>query len=201
MPTENVAVQDANVLLSDFGAAFKPDPGSRTQSNTPINVQPPQTLFELDIPVSYAADIWSLACMMWDVMAQRPLFGETLATPDIILSQQVNALGELPKNWWDGWEAKSKYFQEDGTPIESCRTPSWDRRFERDIQQPRRDKDGLGGCLDVKEAEAFASMVRSMLSYRPVHRPTAADVLGSAWMTRYALPELERAATDSNLDS
>lgn len=138
---------------------------------------------------------------MWDAMAQRSLFGEILATPNIIISQQVNALGKPPKNWWDAWEARSDYFQEDGTPIESRRTPSWDSRFERDIQQPRRDKDGLGGCLDAKEAEAFISMVRSMLNYRPARRPRAADVLDSAWMMKYALPELERAATNSNVGS
>lgn len=133
--------------------------------------------------------------MLWEMMAQRPLFGEILATSDIITSQQVNALGVLPKDWWDKWTARSEFFQSDGTPIESRRTPSWDSRFERDIQEPRRKTVDLGGSLDANEAKAFTSMVRSMLSYRPAGRLTAKDVLEAEWMTKYALPELKKAVS------
>ncbi|KZZ92115.1 protein kinase domain protein [Moelleriella libera RCEF 2490] len=91
-------------------------------------------------------------------MAQRPLFGEILATSDMITSQQVNTLGALPRDWWDKWNATSEFFKQDGTPIESRRTPSWSSRFERDIQQPMRE-DTLEGSSDIEEAQAFTSML------------------------------------------
>ncbi|OAA44113.1 protein kinase domain protein [Metarhizium rileyi] len=196
MPTETLAIQDAKILLSDFGVAFQPQKESRLQSNTPINVRPPETRFEQSTPLTPAADIWSLACMIWDVMAQRPLFGEILATSDMMTSQQVNTLGTLPRDWWDKWNAKWEFFKQDGTPIESRRTPSWSRRFERDIQEPRHENN-LGGILDTEEVQAFTSMLQSMLAYRPANRPTAEEVLKTEWMRKYALPELEMASIAS----
>ncbi|TWU70488.1 hypothetical protein ED733_000646 [Metarhizium rileyi] len=190
------AIQDAKILLSDFGVAFQPQKESRLQSNTPINVRPPETRFEQSTPLTPAADIWSLACMIWDVMAQRPLFGEILATSDMMTSQQVNTLGTLPRDWWDKWNAKWEFFKQDGTPIESRRTPSWSRRFERDIQEPRHENN-LGGILDTEEVQAFTSMLQSMLAYRPANRPTAEEVLKTEWMRKYALPELEMASIAS----
>ncbi|KAK2603658.1 hypothetical protein QQS21_004131 [Conoideocrella luteorostrata] len=193
MPTEDVAIQDAKIMLSDFGVAFMPSKESRLQSNTPINVRPPETRFEHNTPLTPASDIWSLACMIWDIMAQRPLFGEILATSDMMTSQQVNALGVLPRDWWDKWNARSEFFTQDGTPIESRRTPSWSHRFERDIQEPRRENN-LGGSLDIEEQQAFTCMLQSMLRYQPANRPTAEEVLNTEWMRRYALPELEKAS-------
>lgn len=176
IPTETVASQDAKILLSDFGVAFQPDKEMRPNSNTPINVRPPETYFEKDTPLTPAADIWSLACMLWDVMAQRPLFGEILATPDMIMSQQINTLGALPQDWWDRWNMKWEFFNRDGTPIESRRTPSWSCRFERDIQQPRHENEVLG-TMDAEEAQAFTTMLQSMLVYQPTKRLLAKEVL------------------------
>ncbi|TQV90313.1 protein kinase domain-containing protein [Cordyceps javanica] len=191
MPTESLAIQDAKILLSDFGVASQPEKESQLQSNTPINFRPPETRFEQKTPLTPAADIWSLACMIWDVMAQRPLFGEILATTDMITSQHINTLGAFPRDWWNKWDAKWKFFKSDGTPIESQRTPSWSSRFERDIQGPRREKN-MGGSLDIEEAQAFTFMLRSMLAYQPADRPTAEEILNTEWMRKYALPDLQR---------
>ncbi|EFY84826.1 protein kinase domain protein [Metarhizium acridum CQMa 102] len=189
-PTEDLTLQDANLMLTDFGVAFRPSQEVRLKSHTPIDIRPPETRFEPRTPLTYSSDIWSLACTIWNFLAQRPMFGEILATPDMITSQQVNALGPLPRDWWDRWDKKLDFFTEDGTPIECLRSPSWDRYFEEDIQEPRRER--IMGVLDAEEAKAFTAMLRSMLAYKPADRLTAKQVLQTEWMETYALPDYER---------
>jgi len=190
IPTEDVTFQDVHVMLTDFGVAFRPSEKERLQANTPIDIRPPETRFDQSTPLTPASYIWSLACAIWNMVAQRPLFGEILATPDMITSQQVNALGPLPRDWWDKWDSKLEFFTQDGLPIESHRPPTWEHRFERDIQEPRREN-GLG-VLDAKEAGAFASMLRSMLAYKPGNRSTAKQILETEWMKEFALPEYKK---------
>lgn len=189
-PTEELTLNDARLILIYFGVAFKPSQERRFKSYAPIDIRPPETRFEPTTPLTSASDNWSLACAIWSLLAQRPLFGEILAKPDIITSQQVNSLRLLPTVWWNTWQTRRNFCAEDGTPIESRRTPSWDTRFEKDIQQPRREQSM--GALDEKEAAAFNGMLRSMLSYKPEDRPTTKEVLESEWMKEYALPEYER---------
>lgn len=192
-PTEELTLDDAKLILIDFGVAFNPSQEQRLNSCAPIDIRPPETRFEPTTPLTFASDIWSLACAIWNLLAQRPIFGEILATPDIITSQQVISLGRLPTAWWHKWETRRNFFAEDGTPIESRRTPSWDTSFERDIQQPRREQSM--GALDDKEAAAFTGLLRSMLAYKPEDRPTTKEILESEWMKEYALPEYEKSIT------
>ena len=45
--------------------------------------------------------------------------------------------------------------------------------------------------MDSAEKEALLAMLRGMLAYRPEQRCSVKDVLGSEWMTRYAMPVYE----------
>ncbi|PNY27326.1 Protein kinase domain protein [Tolypocladium capitatum] len=188
-PSENIVLSDAKLLLVDFGVAFRPSEESRLQSYTPLEIRPPKARFEPTTPLSFASDIWSLACIIWAIIGQRSLFDSLLATQDDITCEQVDALGCLPQEWWVGWGARSRKFTEAGQPVEGRSVWSWDQRFEDSIQEPRREK-GMA-TLDAKEKDAFFAMMRWMLAFRPGDRPTAKQVLETAWMRDWALPEYE----------
>lgn len=186
MPTEELTVEEARIMLTDFGVSFNPTEETRVKSYTPVDIRPPESRFEPSTPLTFSSDIWSLACAIWNLVAQRPIFGEILPTHDIITSQQINTLGQLPPEWWAKWDARLHFFTDDRVPLPSQRSPTWDERFERDIQSPRRERNL--GMLNDEEREAFTDTLRWMLAYRPGDRPTAKEILQTKWMTEYALP-------------
>lgn len=59
--------------LSNFGELFNPHETLRFSSKTLPLLQPPETRFS-DNPLSFASDVWSLACTIWEIFGQRPLF-------------------------------------------------------------------------------------------------------------------------------
>ena len=46
--------------------------------------------------------------------------------------------------------------------------------------------------LDEKEGYAFQEMIRWMLTFRPGDRPSVNEVLDTAWMKGWAIPEFEK---------
>ncbi|KAM5439737.1 hypothetical protein MferCBS31731_004147 [Microsporum ferrugineum] len=152
-------------------------------------IRPPEIIFEYGKPLSFPSDIWTLACSIWAIVAQRPLFDSFLATQDDMVCEHVDALGILSPEWWQKWEARHSSFAEDGTPINRSAFRSWDDRFEDSIQQPRCDS-GMPP-FGSDERDAISSMLRLMLSFKPENRPTAKQVLESEWMVKWALPQCD----------
>lgn len=188
--SEKLRLSEAKILLSDFGEAFAPAKGTKFESHAPLVNRAPETRFESTKPLSFPSDIWSLACSIWDIVGQSPLFEGFLATDDDITCEHVDALGILPPEWWDKWEARQKKFDEDGKPINRGSSRSWEDRFEDSVQQPRR-AEGMQ-LFEPTERDALFSMLRSMLAFRPEDRPSPKEVLASEWMVKWALPECEK---------
>ncbi|RSL98212.1 hypothetical protein CDV31_012697 [Fusarium ambrosium] len=188
--SEKIALSESKILLADFGTAFYPAKESRLQSCTPLEIRPPEARFEPTTPLSFPSDIWSLACTIWAIVGQRPFLDSFLLSQNDATRDQVDALGCLPPEWWEKWEARSKSFSQDGSPKEGRSPWSWDQRFEDSIQQPRREK-GMG-TLDEKEGHALCEMIRWMLAFRHGDRPSADQVLKTTWMRKWAIPELDK---------
>lgn len=131
--SQNIPLSEAGILLTDFGVSFSPAQESRLKSYTPLEIRPPEARFEPTTPLSYASDIWSLACTMWAILDQRSLLDNFLFIPDDATGDQVDALGPLPSEWWNKWEGRLERFTEDGQPREGRSPWTWDQRFEDSI--------------------------------------------------------------------
>jgi hypothetical protein len=144
-------------MLADFGVAFWPSEEARFKSYTPLEIRPPEARFEPDIPLSFASDIWSLGCIIWAMLSHRSLFDAMWGqTEDEVTAQQADALGPLPAEWREKWQAWPRFFtQAGGTPksIEGRCVWPLDRTFEEHILNPRRER-GMA-APDAKEREAF----------------------------------------------
>ncbi|KAF7552157.1 hypothetical protein G7Z17_g4490 [Cylindrodendrum hubeiense] len=185
--SDKITLDEAKLLLSDFGVAFRPSNKSRFESNTPLVIRPPEALFEPTTPLSFASDIWSLGCTIFELLAHRSLIDGILTPQDEITAQQVHLQGSLPSEWWDKWEKRFKWFDEAGRSLSNERDIwSWERRFEQWIQEPR-ESCGMD-IVNEEERVALLEMLHWMLAWRPRERPNAEDVLGTAWMKRWALP-------------
>ncbi|KAF5558619.1 dis1-suppressing kinase dsk1 [Fusarium napiforme] len=140
--SDELRLSESKILLADFEARFEPT-----------------------TPLSFSADIWTLAHAIWAVMGLRTILGSFLLSEDDVTQEQVDTLGRLPDEWWSKWDARSRWFMEDGSQKNGGRTENLEGRFKSSVQDPRRkyNMDTLG----EKESHAFKEMIRLMLSYRP----------------------------------
>lgn len=197
VPSDEIVLGDEKIILSDFGESFNPDKELRFSSKTLPLLQPPEARFS-DQPLSFPSDIWTLACTIWEIFGQRPLFEAFFPSADRVTMEQVEVLGILPPEWWRKWSRRLEWFNEDGE-LDSKPGSSrghdgvrrtLDKRFDYCIQEPRAEA-GLETVTE-EERRAFERMLRSMLAFRPEERATAQQVLHSEWMKDWGLPALEQ---------
>lgn len=187
--SEDIKLDEASLMLADFGEAFTPSTEQRFHSNTPLTARPPETRFAPEKPLSFAADIWTLACSIWTILGQRPLVDIFSFTEDYVTREQVDALGRLPEDWAARWDTRSQYFDSQGNLVDhTCKRRSLEVRFEDSIQLPRREC-GME-TIGYEEKIALLGMLRAMLAFVPEERPTAASLLDCEWMVKWALPDL-----------
>jgi serine/threonine protein kinase len=197
---QDVTIAESFIYLADFGESYMPS-GPRTEAHTychaPPRVTPPEAHFATG-ELGFPADIWALACVIWDVFGGcGSLFGSAFFQGDDQLRRDwVDVFGRLPDEWWDAWDGdyRRDLFTEDGAVREDRRDdyvdsdPGLEGRFELMVQGPRREEDMQK--VSDEEKTALLKMLRAMLSYEPADRIKAQDVLGTEWMLSYGLPAL-----------
>ncbi|KAF5688352.1 kinase domain-containing protein [Fusarium denticulatum] len=186
---DKLTLSKSKIILADFGTAFYPNRKPRFGYSTSLDICPPEARFEPTTPLAFSADIWTLAHAIWAVMGLRTIFGSFLLSEDDVTQEQVDTLGRLPDEWWNKWDARSRWFMEDGSNKNGGCPEKLEGRFKSSIQDPRR-KYGME-ILGEEESHAFKEMIQWMLSYRPGHRPTAEQLLNTDWLKCWAIPEFE----------
>jgi hypothetical protein len=139
--------------------------------------------------VSFQAEIWSLACAVFGIMGQRPLFETWFPSTDRILEEHVDTLGYLLKEWWASWAHRDQCFDDQLQKLDGSPRRRLEDRLEDSVQEPRKQSEMAE--MGEEEKEAFLVLLRSMLSFRPEDRPSAQQVLESNWMRKWAIPALE----------
>lgn len=189
---ELITISEAKILLTDFGESFQPSVTSRHYSNAPGLLAPPEVhhLSCQKEPISFPADIWTLACTVFEILGQRPLFEGYSSSADWMTKEHIDAVGELPTEWWEKWEAWSKWFSDNGIRHLGETGRSLEVRYDVSIRAPResRKMEGIG----EEEKRAFFTMLRGMLVFDPKKRLTATEIIDTEWMQRWALPSLEK---------
>ncbi|KAJ5360386.1 hypothetical protein N7517_009577 [Penicillium concentricum] len=137
---EKFSSSDAHPLLTDFGEAFCPASDIRLgkDCHTPIAFRAPEAKFESQIPLAYSSDIWSLATAIWEIIGMKAIFSTDLIDEDWIAAQHVDVLGPMPPEWWQLWEGRARFFDEDRYPTESYKENKWpplEESFEIGVQK------------------------------------------------------------------
>jgi serine/threonine protein kinase len=194
--SEDITLPESHILLTDFGESFQPATTTRCYSHTPYILRPPELFFLPTVPLSFPADIWSLACAIFAILGQRPLFETWFPSDDRIIEEHVDTLGHLPPDWWTRWANRSESFNEQLERTDGAPRRPWAARFEYSIQEPRREC----GMAEFEEDEkaSLSALLLSMLAFKPEDRPSAQQVLESDWVAKWALPELDRACGSSS---
>ncbi|KAG6174145.1 hypothetical protein E4U27_006595 [Claviceps purpurea] len=192
LPGDRINLGEAKIILSDFGVAFRPDEESRFVSHVPAVLRPPESQFESEVPLTFASDIWSLGCVIFELLAHRTLLdGYCMVCENYITAQQVDLQGPMPPAWWRRWEGRPIYFHEDGRPT-TMRSDfwSWERRVGEWVRNSRQEQ-GMGTFAE-DEMNALTKLLRCMLAWKPSERPDISKVLQSEWMTKWALPAYQK---------
>ncbi|KAG5964010.1 hypothetical protein E4U56_002513 [Claviceps arundinis] len=191
VPKDGIAIGEALLTLCDFGVAFRPKDKSRFEAYTPRELCPPEALFEPETPLTFASDIWSLGCVVFELFSNLSLFDRRLTKQEYITAQQVQILGPMPPAWWNKWEARRKWCDEEGRPLrESSKPDTLKRRFQTCVQNPRLERGW--DTLAEDELDALMTLLRSMLAWSPSERLDISGVLRSNWMTHWALPAYQK---------
>jgi len=152
---------------------------------------PPEAFFQPKAPLSFPADIWSLATSIWEILGIKAIFSSDFCAADEIPSQQIDILGLVPENWWEQWKERGECFDENGRPVQDRYVyPPIEQAFEDGIQKYRRERQI--GEYGEEETAAILDLMRRMLVFLREDRPTAEEVLKSEWMVKWCLPDFER---------
>ena len=194
MDADEFKLHDANVLLSDFGESYHVSEVRRGEDcHTPLAMRPPEARFEPRSPLSYSADIWSLAIAIWEILGMKALFSNEYITEDEMVSEHIDVLGPMPRSWLERWEKRGEFFDDENgrRPKEGREVwPELEDAFQQGVQSYRQ-KFAIG-VFGEEETRAILNLIRQMLAFQPEKRPTIEDVLGSEWMVKWVLPDLER---------
>jgi len=170
--------EDCNIKITDFGEWFlSADAEGPELLNTPIALAAPEIIF-CDA-LSPKVDVWSLACVIFEVLSDHSLFESFFEDCDEVLVEMVRTFGRLPERWWRQWDSRSTFFDDDGMfkpdlgdLTRRARTVDLKERLG---QIRRRDGDGqmeLSGDLDGLEV-----VLGRMLRYEPEDRIGVEEVV------------------------
>ena len=173
--------------MIDFGQSFDAkNPPTGYVPATAIHYHPPETLF--DGRFSLASDIWVLACAIFEIRAGETLFTTFFADKTTVVRDAVQLLGKLPDPWWNAFEHRHLWFDENGQPKDPDSKSSI-REELRDIgeeEDPPRAEDGpmietVGTRLEEEEVVLLGDLLEKMLKYDPEERITIQEVVRHPW--------------------
>ncbi|KAF3491902.1 uncharacterized protein GIQ15_01419 [Arthroderma uncinatum] len=210
--SDELTLTNCQIAIVDFGEAYDPLVTKRTSTHTPIILAPPEARFldsENGEYLSFSSDIWSLACVIWQLFGDGPLFQTFAGTWEELTIEHVEVFGKLPDRWWNKWSTRSDWFDDDGTKNvkkEKYRPwhgfyETWEKRFPKYIRQAR-DRPTLNvGLWSAEEQEAFGEMMKMMLVFEPSKRATIEEILQCDWMQQWGFPEFQRMQDAMRADS
>lgn len=182
---------DTKVTLVDFGNAYR---GARPSTmKTAYAVAAPEILFGDTVALGMPADMWALACTLYEMLGDHRLLESSTYARDEFIVEIVRTLGRLPDAWWRAWEARAEYCEDDGTlkptpgnisgePRRVCikeRVAGLVRRRNKEVDMQVDEEGGaLNMPLDEQEKVAVERMLEAMVRYEPADRATAAEVVG-----------------------
>ena len=144
----------------------------------------------LGINYNETSDIWSLACIIFELATGDFLFeprkGDTYSKNDDHLAQFIELLGKMPKKFALSGSDSLKYFDKKGKL----------RRIKKLVYYPLKSVLVEKYHFKEKEAQALADFMMPMLEYYPDKRASARELLRHPWLKMpadfdYKISEIE----------
>ena len=111
----NSAFLQENIVLIDFGQSFP-------FHSPPTDYEPATAPEYMSLEAHFKgrigppADVWSLACMIFQICAGFPLFESYLGGMQSVLKEIVVTLRKMPDLWWGVFKNHHLWFDKKGNP-------------------------------------------------------------------------------------
>ncbi|KAK3372150.1 serine protein kinase [Podospora didyma] len=177
--------ESCKIKLCDMGSAYlltdRP-----AKPVTPRGLGAPELV--LTGPVDETLDIWSFACLVFELVTGRPLFyipgyGDEEDEKDQYLLAITAQLGALPDGIFQNWKRSSLYFTPE-KKLFNCEPggmPEGEEPYIREQTSMEEMFDKAAPDLDEDEARKVKALIRRTLQYDPVKRPLPAEILLDPW--------------------
>ncbi|RYP82135.1 hypothetical protein DL769_001740 [Monosporascus sp. CRB-8-3] len=175
------------ICVIDFGESF-PISSPPTDLGIPENYLPPEVLLGQENAIGLACDLWALGCTLFEIREQLPLF-YMIFDKDELLAEMVRFFGKPPQTWWDKWEAREDFFDDQGTWLrdgDDKEEWSLEAALSKPIEivQPGGDHNGAAQkVLITSKAEQglMADLLYKLFRYEAEKRPSVEEVLAHEW--------------------
>jgi serine/threonine-protein kinase SRPK3 len=165
--------EDVNLAIVDMGNGCWTHHHFTSQIQT-RQYRSPETI--IGVPYGPSADIWSLACMVFELLTGDFLFeprkGYYYDKDDDHLAQMIELLGPMPKNFALSGKNSKRFFDSTGHLRRIRGLNYWP--LHRVLTEKYR--------FLPKEAESLADFLQCMLMWYPEKRATAQEMLDHPWL-------------------
>ncbi|KAH8707274.1 Dual specificity tyrosine-phosphorylation-regulated kinase 3 [Beauveria bassiana] len=173
---------DFKIKLTDMGGAFFLNE-LPSKAIIPLGLRSPELILTGD--VDQYVDMWSFGCLVFELVTGRPLFcvpGSDFEDDDHLLSLTAR-LGALPSRLFKLWKTSSLYFGSDGKLFNNQIGGVSENREPRVVPQQSMEElfDKAEPNIDEKEGYQVKKLIRRILDYDAVKRPSAAELLLDPW--------------------
>jgi len=180
----NLSTLDTNLLMNDaclidFGESFQVSVPP-TDLGIPTSCASPELLFDHD--AGLPGDLWALGCTIFEIVTGRKLFPDMFGDGEDVMLQWAQLLGRMPDRWWDLWEARENFFDDEGKPINTgSKAPSAKiYTLEECIAESLtvRDRAGVFTTLEVPASARgiLADLLSRLLRYDPKARCSVEEI-------------------------
>ncbi|KAF1842922.1 serine protein kinase [Cucurbitaria berberidis CBS 394.84] len=157
------------IRIVDFGESFLsneiPD-----MLHTPLVVRAPEMIFGDEF--NYRVDLWSMGCMLFELVVGQPPFDSFMTTPTILVRQMLGMLTNdgLPERWQRTWHA-----MDSAAPGEESEytLQGW---LEEMYFDGERNED-----LTREDILKVGELVQRLLRFEPSARASAYEILQDPW--------------------
>lgn len=169
---------DCSIKITDFGESFLVADPEKPFPHTPISLAAPEIIFQ-DPLISPKIDIWSLACLIYEMFSNHRFLYSFFNERDEIIVDMVRTFGKFPERWWTKWENRDRYFEEDATfKLDSGDSSGKPRTVNlRERLENIRMGDEMGQKELSGDLEALELVLRKMLRYEPEERMSIDEVV------------------------
>ncbi|TVY84512.1 Serine/threonine-protein kinase SRPK [Lachnellula suecica] len=177
------------ICIIDFGESYDMNNPPEDLGIT-ASFRSPELLFDNTIGVG--CDLWALACTIYDIRTRSPLFENFMDDDDEVIMQMVPLLGKLPEPWWSSWEARGRWYEENGAPRINAETGKpfvlQDTLLELltgispsggNAKEGRNLSGGF--AVPVEESQILDNLLKGILKYDPEERLSVKAVLEHPW--------------------
>ena len=180
-----------DVVLIDYGQSYFADRVPKDYAPAmPYHYLSPEAYF--DSKVTFASDVWALACVIFEIRARFALFEPFLSSTHTVLKQMVEMLGRFPDPWWGSWDHRLTWFEESepkseeqlqkaGIILQTKKTSIRGRLCLIGIPVEAYNGIASGTPLEKKEVDLLADLLERMLKYLPEDRITVKEVVQHPW--------------------